>query len=395
MPYSEIVESNRKGAGHRIRRSIRWRSQLTDPEHGSSPHRETNGARDRDSTDASNAADEKEANQTLADGDQTLADSDQTGSDSDQTATDVDQAAADNDQVAADHDQAASDRDFAAGGDPDVHDSSREVRQQSAHQRRHSNSKRSESALTRDAVAEARDLAAVARDEAAAMLDRELDEHDASWSANLTVGGSRTDDRAAVNRKRAAANRVSAAEARLRAAGDREDAAKDRKAAAEDRRQAQEDRDVLLRQLAASELDSLTGTRARGPGLVDLDNEIDRARRTTGLLAVAYVDVVGLKAINNSQGHSAGDALLKDAVRVIRSHLRSYDAIVRVGGDEFLCVMSGAATENARSRFDSIEAALADSGRGKIKVGIAELGPDDSAVELIDRADAGMPSSSG
>lgn len=74
----------------------------------------------------------------------------------------------------------------------------------------------------------------------------------------------------------------------------------------------------------------------------------------------------------------------------------SYDAIVRVGGGEFLCVMSGAAIENARNRFDSIEAALAaDSNKGAIKVRIAGLSPEDSADELISRADAEMPASPG
>jgi diguanylate cyclase (GGDEF)-like protein len=367
---------------------------VTDPEHGNSPRGATNGAGGPDPKDASSVSDEQEAEQTLADGDQTLADLDQTGSDSDQTATDTDQAAADSDQAAADHDQAASDRDFAAGGDPHVHDSSREIREQSAQQRRDTNAKRSETALTRDAVAVARDVAAAARDKAAAMLDQQLDERDAAWSRESTKSGSAPDERAAANRERAAADRASAAEARVRAADDREAAAGDRAAAAEDRFEAQEDRDALLRQLAISELDALTGTRTRGPGLADLDHEIDRARRTEGLLAVAYVDVVGLKAVNESQGHAAGDALLKTAVRVIRAHMRSYDVIVRVGGDEFLCVMSGTAIDHARDRFDSIEAVLAaDSGQSRIRVGIAGLNPDDGAAELIDRADSEMPSS--
>lgn len=93
---------------------------------------------------------------------------------------------------------------------------------------------------------------------------------------------------------------------------------------------------------------------------------------------------------------AAGDTLLKEVVNVIRTHLRSYDTIVRVGCDEFLCVMSGAAIGNVRRRFDSIEAALAaDPGNGTIRAGIAGLSPDDSAAELIDRADASMRSHSG
>ena len=136
----------------------------------------------------------------------------------------------------------------------------------------------------------------------------------------------------------------------------------------------------------------LTGTRMRAAGLADLDREIERARRTTTLLAVAYVDVVGLKTVNDEHGHSAGDALLQRAVRAIRSHLRSYDLIVRHGGDEFLCVMSGATIELARQRFDAIRAALADDPHpAGIKVGFAALEPQDSATELIERADADLP----
>ena len=130
----------------------------------------------------------------------------------------------------------------------------------------------------------------------------------------------------------------------------------------------------------------------RAAGLADRHREIERARRTTNLLAVAYVDVVGLKSVNDEHGHSAGDALLQRAVRAIRAHLRSYDLIVRHGGDEFLCVMSGATIELARQRFNAIQAALADErGPGAIKVGFAALAPQDSAAELIGRADADLP----
>lgn len=134
----------------------------------------------------------------------------------------------------------------------------------------------------------------------------------------------------------------------------------------------------------------LTGARTRRPGLADLDLEIDRARRTTGLLVVAYIDVVGLKTVNDAHGHAAGDELLQTAVRAIRAHLRSYDLIVRLGGDEFLCGLSGTTIEEARERFDAVIAALAaDADRHcEIKVGFAVLEPMDSAAELIQRADA-------
>ena len=165
--------------------------------------------------------------------------------------------------------------------------------------------------------------------------------------------------RAEENQRGAAADRAAAVESRARAALAREQAALDREQAARDRAHARAERDALLARLAIAETDPLTGTRTRAPGLADLDHEIDRARRTTNVLALAYVDVVGLKAENDARGHAAGDALLQRAVRAIRGHLRSYDTIVRVGGDEFVCVMSGATIEDARQRFDAIHDALA------------------------------------
>ena len=331
--------------------------------------------------------------QTLADGDQTLADLDQTTSDSDQTSADDDEAAAVSDQAAADDDQAASDRDFAAGGNPEVHGSSRQIREQSAKQRRDANRVRAESALNRDSVATARDLAAVARDKAAGMLDRELDEHDAAWvESDPHHNESKPETRA--SEKRAGRPPIGGWRPRRGPArlSDRKLAAADRAAAAIDRKDAQEDREALLRQVAFSELDALTGARTRGPGLADLDNEIDRARRTAdGQLAVAYVDVVGLKKVNDERVTWPATTSCATLVRVIRDHLRSYDSVVRIGGDEFLCVISGAAVPVVRNRLDSVKVTLAaERPGGEIRFGIAVLASDDTATKLIARADTEM-----
>jgi diguanylate cyclase (GGDEF)-like protein len=343
-----------------------------------------------------------EDDETLADRDQTLADADQTGSDDDQTASDSDQAAADCDQE-------ASDRDLVDGGDPGTHDITRDIRDRSAEKRQQSSQQRVDKGAARDAVAQARDRTALARDKAAALRDRELtasaraeaaaqrDRDLAAREADLADGGQAATgaeiaQRAEENHKRAGADRAAAVESRARAALAREQAALDREQAARDRLQARSERDALLDQLAIAETDPLTGACTRAPGLADLDHEIDRARRATSLLALAYVDVVGLKAENDTHGHSAGDALLQRVVRAIRGHLRSYDMIVRIGGNEFVCVMSAATLEDARQRFDAVRAALAgDPDPCEIKVGFAALTPEDSAAELIERADADLP----
>jgi diguanylate cyclase (GGDEF)-like protein len=350
---------------------------------------------DRDIGPRDGVSDEEPESAGLAPGtlehDQTLADADRSSAERDQTAAASDQTAADSDQTAADSDQAASDRDLASGGDPGEHRLARDLRDRGAERRADIAAERAETAAARDAIARARDLAAAARDEAAALRDRELAEHDTDRGA---AKAARLLHRAAAKRRRAAADRVTAAEIRARAAADREQAARDREQAARDRAQAQADRDALLQALAIAETDQLTGARTRAAGLLDLDHEIDRARRTSGRLVVAYVDVVGLKAVNDAGGHSAGDALLQHAVRGIRGQLRSYDLIVRQGGDEFLCAMSGATIDDARQRFLSVQATLAqDPDPCEIKVGFAALAPEDSASELIDRADGDLPSS--
>ncbi len=322
--------------------------------------------------------------QTLADVDQTSSDSDQTAADSDQTSTDREQLASDRDQAASDRDQAASDRDLQHGGDADVHRLTRLLRDRSAAQREVISTVRVDAAGARDAVARARDLAALARDQSAAERDLELAAHD--------VG--RGHDGRAVRRASAAAERATAAEARARAAADRVLAARDREQAARDRLQAHADREALLRELVIAETDALTGARTRAAGLVDLDNEIDRAGRTSARLAVAYVDVVALKRVNDDHGHAAGDELLQRVVDAIRGHLRSYDAIVRLGGDEFLCVMPGATDDGVRYRFAAVQAALAAHAEPcRIKVGFATLTSADTAAELIARADHELPSS--
>jgi diguanylate cyclase (GGDEF)-like protein len=346
--------------------------------------------------DSMNGASERQRDSITAipdvpESDQALAECDQTQADADQAAADSDQLAADSDQAAADSDQAASDRDLAQGGDRDEHDLTRDLRERSALQRDQVAAGRADTAVARDAIAHTRDLTALARDQAAARRDRDLADRDATRETRVgTVAGILL--RGVVHRRAPSVERRAAAESRARAAADREQAARDREQAARDRRLAQIERDALLQQLAIAETDALTGTRTRAAGLTDLDREIDRALRTTKLLAVAYVDVVGLKAVNDELGHSAGDALLQRAVRTIRAHLRSYDLIVRLGGDEFLCGLPGATIEIARQRFAAVQATLADGPDPcEIKVGFAALEAEDSATRLIERADAELP----
>jgi len=327
----------------------------------------------------------------LAETDQTNADSDQTLSDSEQTSSDSDQTSADSDQVAADRDQAASDRDLAAGVDPREHEITRTIRQRTTHQREQTARVRLDAASERDSVARARDLAALARDHAAAARDLAMSQRDAACQD----AGSRADFgveiimRAAEHRERAAEHRVLAAEQRALAAEDRRAAAQDREQAAEERLRALADRETFAAELSIAETDPLTGARTRAAGLTDLDHEVDRCRRTDSTLVVAYVDVVGLKELNDRLGHGAGDELLRHVAALFTAHLRSYDLIVRLGGDEFLCAVSNMSEADVRERFSAIagELAATPDARG-IRTGFATLRDDETPADLIARADA-------
>ena len=346
------------------------------------------GGRNGDSGDPGASNDER----ILLATEQTLTETDQTLSDADQTSSDSDQTSADSDQLASDQDQAASDHDLEGGLDPRIHESSRSMRAQTAKRRDLTAEARLVEAAARDEAARARDGAAAARDAAADLRDAAMRRLDLN-SAQDGVPRSAIEVllRAADQRKRAAAHRDLAARHREDAAHDRAAAAHDRQQAGLERERALADRKALVRELVLAATDPLTGARMRGSGLTDLANEIDRCRRGGDALVVIYIDVVGLKACNDTHGHPAGDALLQRVVAALRRHVRSYDLVIRVGGDEFLCVMSGVLVAEAHRRFDQVTSDLAaGDDPTQITAGFAELEPDETADELIARADRDM-----
>jgi diguanylate cyclase (GGDEF)-like protein len=334
------------------------------------------------------------AAQDLADADQSSADADQTSADADQSASEDDQELADRDreqsvadQRTSDRDQEAADRELAASPDDDtllrVHERARADREAGT-------AVREAGGLARSTTAEERAVIAYRRDETASARDRTAHSRDQASEAR---------DKAAAEAEQTLASRGSsfqdavkhAAELRSQAAADRARAAADREQAAQDRDQAARDRAELLAELKLAHLDDLTGAYRRGLGEVALQQEIERVRRGTGKLVLAYVDVDGLKGVNDRRGHGAGDELLRGIVMAIRSRIRSYEPIVRFGGDEFVCSIADVDLDGAASRFGEIRRTLDESGEhGSFSVGFAELHTDDTLAELIDRADGAL-----
>ena len=200
---------------------------------------------------------------------------------------------------------------------------------------------------------------------------------------------------AASDRAQSAMDRLAAAGERELAEGDRQAALLNRVAGASERVEAKHDRKSSLADRVGSEidrgssaLDGLTGAHVRSAGIVALEREIARARRLQQPLMLAFVDVDGLKAINDMYGHAAGDELLRGVADVLRSTLRSYDVVVRYGGDEFVCVGAGLEPPVFVERFSVIHDELA--GIASISVGFAELSPGDTSDTLLARADEAM-----
>lgn len=251
-------------------------------------------------------------------------------------------------------------------------------------------------ATTRDEAAERRDIAGGRRDQDAGQRDRTALGRDVLAERRDQAAEGR--DAQALRQESAGRQQqdhaAKAAAARRSAAGDREEAADDRLAGAEDRGRAGsdralalDDRDEAARDLAHASLDGLTGAYTRAAGSLELQREIDRARRTQEPLVLVFLDVVGLKAVNDAGGHAAGDGVLVRVVQAVRAELRPYDLVVRYGGDEFVCVLTNARMDDAVSWRERLQSTLLSD---KVTVGLAELHDDDEVHTLLQRADADL-----
>jgi len=101
------------------------------------------------------------------------------------------------------------------------------------------------------------------------------------------------------------------------------------------------ERDLRTRLEALIISDPLTELLNRRGFYLAVEAALARTQRNGGHLAVIYLDLDGFKRINDSLGHAIGDQLLCQVGRQLKSGLRAYDALARIGGDEFTILLDG------------------------------------------------------
>jgi diguanylate cyclase (GGDEF)-like protein len=158
----------------------------------------------------------------------------------------------------------------------------------------------------------------------------------------------------------------------------------------EERRRAEQ----RVRELSLT--DDLTGLRNRR-GFLMLANHAGGVEPRTGEHGlVVFVDLDGLKAVNDTLGHAAGDALLRAAAGVLRRSFRSSDVLGRVGGDEFAVYVPHTSdhAEAVVARIDTETAEVNAAGTLpswlSLSVGVARADRDTGLEELLSRADQDM-----
>lgn len=146
-------------------------------------------------------------------------------------------------------------------------------------------------------------------------------------------------------------------------------------------------------------MDDMTNTYNRRMGLKMMRNHYTLSERRGSSLSVCFVDIDGLKSVNDSFGHASGDKLIRDVSQMLISSVRESDIVARMGGDEFLIVLPECGTEGAgkvmkrlRRRMEAYNETSSADYRASVSFGIASSSEDgiQSAEELLIEADNRM-----
>jgi diguanylate cyclase (GGDEF)-like protein len=141
--------------------------------------------------------------------------------------------------------------------------------------------------------------------------------------------------------------------------------------------------------------DPLTGAFNRRQMHRALAMAIERRHRSSERASLLLFDIDRFKHINDTLGHAEGDRILKALVVLIDQRLRKLDALFRLGGEEFVLLLSGAKIADALSVAEDLrrlvqDALLAPGCPVSISIGVAELAHEQSVSEWIAEADRAL-----
>jgi diguanylate cyclase (GGDEF)-like protein len=139
--------------------------------------------------------------------------------------------------------------------------------------------------------------------------------------------------------------------------------------------------------------DSLTGLFNRSHLFGRLEQEVARSRRQEHPLSVILLDIDGFKEFNDAHGHLEGDRILAALGEVLEvSTRRHVDAAFRYGGDEFAVLLVETDNTQAMTVAERIRTAFEERAFAgcSLSLGLAQLRPDETAEDLIQRADTAM-----
>lgn len=134
--------------------------------------------------------------------------------------------------------------------------------------------------------------------------------------------------------------------------------------------------------------DPLTGLPNRRVLDDQLPREMARTLRAASELSLAIVDIDHFKAYNDTYGHLAGDAVLRDCAAAWDASLRGADMILRFGGEEFLVVLPDCGMDEATSILERLRAATPNG--QTCSAGLAVWRPGETVDELVARADKAL-----
>ena len=140
----------------------------------------------------------------------------------------------------------------------------------------------------------------------------------------------------------------------------------------------------------AAATDPLTGAMNRRGFGDAVERELARASRHNRPLALAYMDVRGLKAVNDRDGHLAGDALIQQVAGLLSESARAGDVVARLGGDEFALLLPEQSAKEAAIVRDRLLAQVPDCRAAvgteypwNLTVGIAAYPEDGESFETL------------